>query len=119
MFDKLYTIYAIQCIVNKKIYIGKTMQNLKNRLKSHLTFLRNNKHSNKFLQEDFNKYGEKNFIFYELETKVPYKNRDREKFYMDKYKTYMKENGYNKLDPYYTSKNTLTIIKGQPKNEIK
>jgi len=115
MLKKLYTIYAIQCVDNKKIYIGATIQNLKSRLQTHLSLLRHKKHSNKLLQEDFNKYGESQFKFYELETEVPYINKDREKFYMDKYKTYMIENGYNKLDKYYTKINDLNIIKGQPK----
>ena len=119
MYEKLYTIYAIQCTVNKKIYIGATRQDLKNRLRTHLALLRHDKHSNKLLQEDFSKYGEDKFIFYELETGVPYKSKDRERYYMDKYKSYMNEYGYNAMDNYYKKAHTIDIIKGQPEIEAK
>ncbi|MCI8519779.1 MAG: GIY-YIG nuclease family protein [Clostridia bacterium] len=49
MIEKLYTIYAIQCTVNKNIYIGATRQDLKSRLQTHRAFLRHSKHSNKLL----------------------------------------------------------------------
>lgn len=117
MYDKKYTIYAIQCTSNKKLYIGATKQELKERIQVHLSKLRKGKHSNKLLQKDFEKYGEDKFYFYELETEVPYENKDKEKFYMNKYKTYIEENGYNKIDNYYRKGKEIKIIKGLPEQK--
>lgn len=53
-------IYSIRCVKNNKVYIGETIRG-KMRWSSHLTKLRGNYHSNKKLQEDYNKYGEDAF----------------------------------------------------------
>lgn len=53
---------GVYCIINKctqKRYIGSSL-NLKRRLMQHYSYLRLNKHSNKLLQRNFNKYGEEN-----------------------------------------------------------
>lgn len=115
MEGKKYTIYAIQCTVNQKLYIGATRQELKSRIMVHLSKLRKDKHSNKLLQDDFKKYGEDKFCFYELETDIPYANKDKERFYMDKYKTYIEDRGYNKDDNYFRKSKEIKIIKGLPK----
>lgn len=49
-------IYMITCIPNNREYIG-CSKNIVNRLNMHAKNLLKNKHSNKGLQEDFNKYG--------------------------------------------------------------
>lgn len=57
-------VYKIRNIVNNKFYIGSALD-LRDRYKGHLTLLRSEKvnhHSSK-LQEDFNKFGEDNFVF--------------------------------------------------------
>lgn len=79
------TIYAIQCKVNNKIYIGQTV-NYRNRIKYHKRVLDMNKHTNPYLQEDYNKYGINNFTFYKLEENVPDNlNLERETYYMNLY----------------------------------
>lgn len=55
-------IYSITNIVNSKIYIG-SAKNLNKRQIQHYSNLRNNRHTNKYLQNAFNKYGKNNFIF--------------------------------------------------------
>lgn len=55
-----YYIYTIVCNVNKKVYVGYT-NNFLNRKRQHLTFLRDNKHSNAHLQSAYNLYGKENF----------------------------------------------------------
>lgn len=55
-------IYKIVCSATQKIYIGQSIDVYK-RWEEHLRDLRNNKHCNKFLQEDFLKYGEVSFDF--------------------------------------------------------
>lgn len=55
-------IYKIICLKNNKVYIGSSV-NLRKRKNSHLHELRLNKHSNKRLQNAYNKYGEESFCF--------------------------------------------------------
>jgi predicted GIY-YIG superfamily endonuclease len=50
-----------------KVYIGKTRQPVR-RPTEHKNELRNNRHSNKDLQDFFNKYGEESFIFKIIDT---------------------------------------------------
>jgi group I intron endonuclease len=90
-------IYRIINLKNNKIYIGST-SNLNLRLKSHFTKLKLNKHVNKYLQRAYNKYGTESFT-YEIIEYVDSKNRktilEREQYYLDLYKSYNKEIGYN------------------------
>lgn len=89
------TIYAIQCKVNNKIYIGQTV-NYITRIKYHKNFLSKNKHTNPYLQEDYNKYGIDNFIFYKLEDNVPDNlNLEKETYYMNLYGGTNSESVYN------------------------
>lgn len=63
MIRKISGIYIIMNIKNKKVYIGQSID-IDSRLRTHKCKLRNNIHGNKHLQNSWNKYGEKNFIFY-------------------------------------------------------
>lgn len=58
----IYDVYIIKCLINDKVYIGRS-QELDKRWRAHKNMLRGNKHNNISLQEDWNKYGEDNFIF--------------------------------------------------------
>lgn len=88
-------IYKILNIINNKIYIGSAVR-LSNRKATHFYKLKNNKHTNNYLQNAFNKYGGSKFKF-EIIEYVDDKNCliAREQYYMDLYKSYNKENGYN------------------------
>lgn len=55
-------IYGIECKVNKRIYIGKSL-NIESRWSGHKAQLRKNKHHNVYLQADWNMYGEDEFAF--------------------------------------------------------
>ncbi len=55
-------IYKIENKTNKNFYIGSAV-NLKARFTNHINALRGNKHKNKYLQNSWNKYKEKNFEF--------------------------------------------------------
>ena len=59
---KLY-VYAIENTINNNIYVGATERG-ERRLKEHKCRLNCNKHCNKYLQNDYNKYGKENFKFY-------------------------------------------------------
>lgn len=109
-----YTIYAIKCKETKRMYIGRTKQSTEERIKAHLTLLRSKKHTNKLMQEDYNQYGEDNFEYYELEKEVSFKDRNRECFYMDKYKTCNSKYGYNTRDNHSRARGSIQIIKGMP-----
>jgi len=55
-------VYTITCLINKKMYVGKTKQ-LKIRKHCHFSELKHNKHKIKDLQDDYNRYGKENFVF--------------------------------------------------------
>lgn len=57
-----YTLYSITCLTNNKVYIGVCLYYIQRRHK-HLYELRNCKHANSYLQEDFNIHGESAFVF--------------------------------------------------------
>lgn len=59
-------IYMIVNLITNKTYIGKSI-NIDSRWKSHISNLKTNKHINKDLQLDWNKFGESNFSFKVLE----------------------------------------------------
>ena len=55
-------IYKITNLINKKIYIGSTI-NYERHKQKHLWKLRHGLHENSILQNDFNTFGESNFLF--------------------------------------------------------
>ncbi len=55
-------LYCITCLINNKVYIGIT-QSYFQRIVDHKYKLKVGKHRNRFLQEDYNKYGEENFAY--------------------------------------------------------
>ena len=59
---KLIGIYSITCIANNKKYIGSSID-IFSRWNTHTICLIINKHGNKKLQDDFNKFGLVNFTF--------------------------------------------------------
>lgn len=56
------SIYEIKNKTTGRVYIGRA-RTVKERLSSHRYNLRANKHVNKLLQSDWNKYGEDDFVF--------------------------------------------------------
>lgn len=63
-----FGVYRITNIVNGKSYIGKTGMNFGDRWDNHKSLLRNNHHSNPYLQSAWNKYGESSFEFAVVES---------------------------------------------------
>ena len=64
-YFKKSKLYVITCKKNNKHYIGQS-SNVNVRLNAHKNKLKRNIHENKNLQFDFNKYGEKYFLFQKL-----------------------------------------------------
>lgn len=80
-------IYKITNIFNGRFYIGSAKE-FKNRWVNHYSSLKKNKHHNKFLQNDFNKYGEKMFLFEVIEVMENHsteQRRLREQYYIDQF----------------------------------
>ena len=65
--NKICGIYKITCFVNKKVYIGQSL-NINTRFYTHKYLLNRKKHFNKKLQHSWNKYGENNFVFEIIES---------------------------------------------------
>ena len=59
-------IYRILNIINNCAYVGQTAM-VNQRIKTHKSALKNSKHSNPQLQEEYNKYGKEAFIFEVIE----------------------------------------------------
>jgi group I intron endonuclease len=89
-------VYAIINNFNGKKYIGSSY-NCRGRLSSHLSFLRYSKHSNKHLQNAFDQCSIENFSYVLLEEVNDLsKLYEREQYWIDFYKSYLPENGYNR-----------------------
>jgi len=82
----LYTsgIYCIENIVNKKKYIGQSID-LENRKYEHFRMLEKGYHANAHLQNSYNKYGEENFKFRILLYCEPFELTKYEQFFVDYY----------------------------------
>lgn len=89
-----YAIYSLVNLDNGKRYIGRT-KNLSQRIGQHLGTLKSHKHQNPLINADSNcKFG------YEiLEEGIPYERRkEKEREYIERYKTYQPQYGYNSKD---------------------
>ena len=76
-------IYQIRNLVNGKVYVGSAV-NLRARRNRHFSYLRNNCHANRKLQNAFNKYGEENIVFEVVEIVADkYNLLEREQYYID------------------------------------
>lgn len=88
-------VYKIVCLLTGKMYIGSSV-NINKRFKNHIWYLQKNKHSNEYLQNAWNKYGEQNFKFEIVEIIHDIsKLLIREKWWLDKTKCYKREIGFN------------------------
>lgn len=82
-------IYLITNLINKKVYVGQTLNSFQKRFWLHQWKLRNNCHDNKYLQKAYNKYKDENFVFSIIE--VFYndnieKINEREKYWINYYR---------------------------------
>jgi len=95
VYKRITGIYWIRNLINNKVYIGSAVC-LTSRKNGHKRNLMRNKHPNKHLQLSVNKYGYKNFIF-EIIEKLENNEKllEREQYWLDLYKSYDREKGYN------------------------
>ena len=85
-------IYKITNTINNKCYIGKSEYKKKKRLNEHKL----GRHSNEHLQRSIQKYGIENFTFEILEECSKEMCGQRERYWIEYYKSYEPEFGYNK-----------------------
>lgn len=88
-------IYSILNLDNNKRYVGSSARSLKYRLKKHRRLLKRGRHPNRYLQAAWNKYGERLFEFSILEYCEPDICVEREQYWMDFYRAYNRDYGYN------------------------
>ena len=87
-------IYCIECIESNKKYIGQSVD-INDRWRRHISELNNNIHDNDYLQNAWDKYGEKCFVFSVLEYCIENRLDEREVYYIEKYNTLNRDYGYN------------------------
>jgi group I intron endonuclease len=87
-------IYKIENIVDKKIYIGSSV-NVESREYKHFWMLKRKSHDNNHLQNAYNKFGKDSFKFQIIEECGDDNLIIRENFYIDFYKSNISEFGYN------------------------
>ncbi len=93
---KFSGIYKIENLINNKIYIGASSNIIKRIIKEHIGLLKNNKHDNPHLQNSWNKYLPVNWEFSVIEevgniTLL----KEREQYWLDFFKSYNVDVGYN------------------------
>lgn len=117
-------IYKITCLDNGIIYIGSS-NNIQKRSAKHLRCMRKGDHCNPRMQNAFNKYGEKSFIFEVVEIVEDLNNLVvREQHYIDLYNVCKHEIGFNicpiagsvqgRIVTVQARKNLSLAMKGRP-----
>ncbi|MGG3889605.1 GIY-YIG nuclease family protein [Metabacillus fastidiosus] len=92
---ELCGIYMILNLINNKIYIGSSI-NIKKRWQAHKSYLNINQHSNRYLQNAWNKYGEENFKFKVIDNFIDQSLiLLREQYWIDYFQSADEECGYN------------------------
>jgi len=92
--DKTVCIYMIVNIINGNAYIGQTTD-YDARKRNHEAQLSRDMHHNDYLQNAWNKYGPGVFTFEIIETCSAEQLNDKEKYYIENYKTFNDSGGYN------------------------
>ena len=88
-------VYKISC-VNGLFYIGSSWQ-LRGRFSEHLSGLKRGIHPNVHLQHAWNKYGSEGFTFEVLEYCSKDQTFEREQYYLDTLRPYIKTIGFNRV----------------------
>ena len=88
-------IYIIKNIINNKVYIGSAV-NIDRRWRRHKTELKKGKHHSKHLPAAWNIHGKQSFKFETIQdVSKPEHLLAYEQVYLDYYKSYEEDNGYN------------------------
>jgi group I intron endonuclease len=97
-YKNIWGVYKIVNLINNKIYVGSSIK-IGKRIRDELHQLKNNKHHNKFLQPEWNKFGDEHFDVQIIEIISDTDNRqiliEREQYWIDKLKSHHTLEGYN------------------------
>ena len=119
----MYTVYAIRCKINGKIYIGCT-SDFSDRVKQHFSDLRHQQKTYRIpgkdergptdWQKDYNQYGVDAFESYVIETDIPADKRKRAEFeWINEYKSNDSRYGYN-IKPVMSLYSNINLVPGLP-----
>lgn len=110
-------IYMILCLVTGKFYIG-SASDFCNRRKSHLCNLNKKKHSSPHMQNAWEKYGEKEFVFVCLELCPKDTLCAKEQEYLDIYTPFDNNIGYNICPKAYSRRGVKSSLATKERNRI-
>ena len=79
------SIYALKCGEGKRFYIGSTIADAKQRFSTHKSEVKNRRHHNKYLENNWLKIGLDNVSFEIIETTSEKKRYDREYYWIQKH----------------------------------
>ncbi len=102
-------IYCIENMVNHKKYIGQGVS-IEKRWHDHINELKKQQHCNKYLQNTWDKYGEKSFAFTIVEQCTKEQLNEREIYWIDKYKSYDRKYGFNMTYGGQYGRKTDTVV---------
>lgn len=94
-------VYLLKNLISGRVYIGSS-SDLKERFADHLRQIRNGKHDNEILRKSALKHGATSFVIGVIEYTEDLKAR--EQYWMDHYKSYKRQNGFNILPAAYSRK---------------
>lgn len=92
--EKICGVYCIENLVNNKKYIGSS-EDIYTRWAQHKRDLKRSAHHSPHLQNAWNNNDDSNFVFKIIECCSVEKKFDREQYWIDYYKTYDENYGYN------------------------
>ena len=90
-----YTIYKLFFNGDERVYIGKTRFALNKRRNSHIQMIKRGLHTNKYLCEAFEKYGQDSMVLEALEVCVENESSAKEIYWMQKFEVTNPSKGYN------------------------
>ncbi len=87
-------IYLISSLTTGKVYVGQSI-NVRKRIQEHTSALKRKGHPNTYLQRAWDLYGAEDFVARAIEIAPIEQLLAIEQYWINKYKSYLRENGFN------------------------